>query len=96
LKMKCLGLASLCRSIARQRSRLMYLKDRDANTRFFHLQACHRNRKSMITHLIHNGVPIVDENLKAEAIFDHFDQIMGSVVERTDGVNLDCIGLPCG
>jgi hypothetical protein len=52
--------------------------------------------KSMITHLIHNGVPIVDENLKAEAIFDHFDQIMGSVVERTDGVNLDCIGLPCG
>jgi hypothetical protein len=96
LKMKCLGLASLCRSVGRQRSRLMFLKDGDANIRFFHLQACHRNRKNMITHLMHNGVPIVDENLKAEVIVNHFDQIMGSVVQRSDGVNLDCIGLPRG
>jgi hypothetical protein len=74
----------------------MFLKDGDANTRFFHLQACHRNRKNMITHLMHNGVPIVDENLKAEVIVNHFDQIMGSVVQSSDGVNLDYIGLPRG
>jgi hypothetical protein len=96
LKMKCLGLTSLCRSIAWQRSHLTFLKDGVTNTRFFHLQACHRNCKNMITHLMHNGVPIVDENLKAEAIFNYFDKIMGSVVQHTDGVNLDCISLPCG
>jgi hypothetical protein len=35
-------------------------------------------------------------NLKAEAIFNHFNQILGSVVQRTDGINLDCVGLPHG
>jgi hypothetical protein len=51
----------------------------------FHLQACHRSRKNTIAHLMHHGVPIVDEELKAEAIFNHFDQILGMVVQRTDG-----------
>lgn len=46
MKCKCLGLVSLARTIARQRSRLMYLADGDANTWFFHLQACHRSRKN--------------------------------------------------
>jgi hypothetical protein len=41
LKLKVLGLASLSRTIA-QRSRISYLAEGDANTRFFHLQACHR------------------------------------------------------
>lgn len=39
LKIKCLGLSSLARTIARQRSCLV---QGDANTNFFHLQACHR------------------------------------------------------
>jgi hypothetical protein len=93
LKMKCLSLASLCRSIARQQSRLTFLREGDANTAFFHLQACHRNRKNTIMHIEHNGTMIVDEELKAEAIFDHFDQIMGAMVEHTNGINLDCISL---
>jgi hypothetical protein len=37
LKFKSLGLASMARVIARQRSRLTFLRDGDANTRFFHL-----------------------------------------------------------
>jgi hypothetical protein len=64
LKMKCLGLASLSKTIARQRSWLTFLREGDGNTRFFHLQACHRSWKSTILHLMHQGVPIVDEESK--------------------------------
>lgn len=39
LKRKLLGLSSLERTIARQRSRLLHLREGDANTEFFHKQA---------------------------------------------------------
>jgi hypothetical protein len=55
LKFKSLGLASLARTIMRQRSRITYLREGDANTRFFHLQACHRGRKSFIDRIVHQG-----------------------------------------
>lgn len=42
LKRKLLGLSSLDRSIARHRSRLLHLKEGDANSEFFHWQARHR------------------------------------------------------
>jgi hypothetical protein len=48
LKLRTLGLASLARTIARQRSRISFLAEGDASTRFFHLQACHRARKNRI------------------------------------------------
>jgi hypothetical protein len=48
---------------------------------FFHLQACHRSRNNAITQIMHHGTMIVDEELKAEAIFNHFNQILGAVVE---------------
>jgi len=37
LKVRVLGLASLGRTISRQRSRVLYLAEGDAYTRFFHL-----------------------------------------------------------
>lgn len=40
LKVRVLGLASLLRTMARQRSRLLFLAEGDANTKFFHLMAC--------------------------------------------------------
>jgi hypothetical protein len=59
MKCKCLGLASLATTIARQRSRMMFLAEGDANTRFFHLQACHRSRKIHITLLRVQGNDLV-------------------------------------
>lgn len=41
LKVLSLGLSSLSRTICRQRSRIRFLAEGDANTRYFHLQACH-------------------------------------------------------
>jgi hypothetical protein len=48
LKFKCLGLTSLACSIAWQRSQLTFLCEGDADTRLFHLQACHRGRKTSL------------------------------------------------
>jgi hypothetical protein len=42
LKAATVELSLLARTIARQKSRCRFLKDGDANTRFFNLQACHR------------------------------------------------------
>jgi hypothetical protein len=51
LKRKLLGLASLERTIARHRSRIHWLSEGDACTRFFHLHANHHRRKNFIAHL---------------------------------------------
>jgi hypothetical protein len=51
LKRKLLGLASLERTIARQRSRITWLAEGDACTKFFHLHANHRRWKNFIAHL---------------------------------------------
>lgn len=48
LKVRVLELAYLSRTVARQRARLLFLKEGDANTRFYHLQACHRSRQNRI------------------------------------------------
>ena len=72
MKCKCLGLASLKRTIAWQHSRLMFLAEGDANTRFFHLQACHRSRKNHITSLRVQGNDLVLNEQMADAVYDHY------------------------
>lgn len=62
LKLRILGLASPARTIARQRSRLLFLAEGDANTKFFHLQACHRGRKNRIESLWVEGSELVRED----------------------------------
>lgn len=51
LKLHLLGLASLERTIARLHSRILYLKEGDANTFFFHHQARFRKKKNFIAKL---------------------------------------------
>jgi hypothetical protein len=48
LKLRVLGLASLSRTITRQRARILFLQVGDANTKFYHLQACHRRGQNHI------------------------------------------------
>ena len=47
LKQHSLGLASLERTVARLQSRILYLKEGDANTAFFHQQARYRKKKKL-------------------------------------------------
>jgi hypothetical protein len=94
LKIKCLGLASLARTIARQCSRISFLSDGDANTIFFHLQASHRGHKNHIDQLSHQGVVIVEEQLKAHAVFQHFDVILGTPEDWLFSLDFSRLGIP--
>jgi len=94
LKRESLGLASLARTIARQRSRIRFLGEGDANTRFFHLQACHRNRKNTITALQQDGQWITAEDAKADLIYDYYSDILGKPFTRSHGINFQHLGIP--
>jgi hypothetical protein len=88
-KLMSLGLASLARTIARQRSRLIFLREGDANTKFFHLQACHRNRKNLIPPIQHEGSWLSADRDKSEAIFGYFNSILGTLFNYAHSIRLD-------
>jgi hypothetical protein len=94
LKKKLLGLASLERTIARQRSRILWLREGDACTRFFHLHASHRRRKNFIGHLFVDDVRVVEHVDKAEAVDSFFDNLIGSTTDMSFSLDLEYLGLP--
>ncbi|WVZ78989.1 LOW QUALITY PROTEIN: hypothetical protein U9M48_026623, partial [Paspalum notatum var. saurae] len=93
LKIKCLRLAFLSRTIARQRSRMIFLAAGDANTKFFHLQACHRNRRNFIHEINVDGHQIALEEDKARAFFQCFKDVFGNFFERSHSLRFDRLGL---
>ncbi|WVZ53275.1 LOW QUALITY PROTEIN: hypothetical protein U9M48_004243 [Paspalum notatum var. saurae] len=93
LKVRCLGLASSAQTIARQRSRLLFLEAGDANTKLFHLQACHRSRKNFISELQVEGRAISEPDSMASALFDHFNEILGTEFVRPHSLNLHRLNL---
>lgn len=89
LKRRCLGLASMSRTIARHRSRIRYW-EREMRTRnFFHLQACHRGRKNYIPSVQHEGQWFSDEEAKADLIFEYYNSILGKPFRREHALHLD-------
>ncbi|WVZ52504.1 hypothetical protein U9M48_003557 [Paspalum notatum var. saurae] len=82
LKLHCLGLASLERTIARLRSRVLFLKEGDANTSFFHQQARYRKKKSFISKLQVDDNLYVSQEDKQEVVADFFESLLGSSEER--------------
>lgn len=89
-----LGLASLSRTVARQRSRLLFLAEGDANTRYYHLQACHRSRQNRIESLNVQGAQVVTDCAMADALYDYFNDVLGSNFERSRRIDLQAIGVP--
>lgn len=83
LKRKCLGLASLERTIARARSRVTWLSDEDASTKFFHLQASYQRKKKLITKLQTPNCMAVTHEEKAEELFQQYNNIMGAEADRS-------------
>jgi hypothetical protein len=60
---------------------------------FFHLQACYQKSKSFIDRLVQNGLVMVTESDKAQAMFQHFDGIFGTSRDRTHALDLNLLVL---
>jgi mannosylglycoprotein endo-beta-mannosidase len=93
LKRKLLGLASLERTIARRHCRIHWLSEGNACTRFFHLHANHRRRKSFIVHLQVDGVLISDQDDKSKAVDSFYEQLLGTCPERGFDLDLEYPGM---
>jgi hypothetical protein len=87
-------MASMLQTIIRQRSRITNIAEGDANTRYFHLQACHINRKSHIDKVNFGGAVLIQEEKKAEAFFRHLDDLLGTSSPRSLKLDLEEIGMP--
>jgi hypothetical protein len=94
LKRTVLGLASLCRTMARQRARTRQLNEGDACTRFFHLQACHRRRKNYFFAISHNGQTFTEEEAKADIVFTYYHGLLGTAFPRQHRIDLSKLPLP--
>jgi hypothetical protein len=77
LKQHVKGLAALERTRKRQASRISYLREGDANTKFFHLRVNARKRKNHILRLKHNNGWATTHEDKDKLIFEHFSQTLG-------------------
>jgi hypothetical protein len=82
LKLSVLGLASLERTIARQRSRVRWLQDGDANSKFFHAVANGRRVKNYIPSIRVGNEIIVDQERKGQAFTEAYMDLLGKAPAR--------------
>lgn len=94
LKVRVLGLASLSRTVARQRSRLLFLAEGDVNTKYYHLQACNRSRQNRIDSLNVQGAQVVADSAMADALYAYYNDVLGSNFKRSRRIDLQAIGVP--
>lgn len=93
LKHLCLGLASLERTVARLRSRVLYLKEGNANTSFFHQQARIWKRKNFIAKLQVDDHIVTNQEEKHSAIFDFYSNLLGDAEQRSTTLYLQAFHL---
>lgn len=94
LKRKLLGLCWLERTIARQRSRLLRLKEGDASTRFFHQHASYRRRRNTICQLHVDGGIITGQDSLAKAVDSFYTNLIGTTNDRAFSLDLATLGMP--
>jgi hypothetical protein len=88
MKMRCLGLSSLERTMARQRSRIHQLSDGDANTAYFHLMARGRKRRNYIPSLNVGGHVLAKHEAMEQAQHVHLCVVFGTVADGGITLNL--------
>lgn len=91
LKLHCLALASLQRTIARSRSRLTWLQEGDTNTSFFHLHARFRNRKNYVARLKVDDLVLTSHDDMQKIVWEYFHKLIGTPHQRSFTLNLPVI-----
>ena len=89
LKLALLGLASLERTIDRQRSRIRWLKDGDANTKLFQAVANGRRTKNFIPCIKRGEELIIEQARKEEVFSEAFVNLLGKAGTRRGSPNLN-------
>jgi hypothetical protein len=77
----------------RHHSRIQWLLDGDASTRFFHAKASARRRKSFIHQIEFEDNVHTDEQEKEEAIWSHFQQLLGTPKHRQHKIDIAALGI---
>jgi hypothetical protein len=93
LKKHSLALASLKRTIARQRSRIGWLREGDTNTKLFHLHARHRKRKKFIAKLVLGDHICTNHEDKAQMVDQFYENLLGTSSDRENTINLNELGV---
>jgi mannosylglycoprotein endo-beta-mannosidase len=94
MKVKCLGLAAVERCMWRQRSRFLFLREGDCNSKFFHVKASARRRKSFIPSITVGDSTTVDQECKKQAIWKHFNDIFGTYKPCVSSINFSSLPFP--
>ncbi|KAM0824886.1 hypothetical protein ACQ4PT_069905 [Festuca glaucescens] len=93
LKLKVLGLASLERTISRQRAWVAGIAEGDASSKFFRIMASARRSHNSITALRSGEQVVTDLPGKVELATDYFMRLLGTAQPRDFGVSLQALGL---
>lgn len=94
LKLSVLGLASLERTLARQRSRIRWLREGDANSKLFHITANGRRTRNFIPAIRSGNELVMHQAKKVEIFTEAFLQLIGNIHAREHGLDLDALELP--
>lgn len=93
LKMALLGMASLERTIERQRSQMRWIREGDANTKLFQAFANGRRVKNFIPR-IKSGVNVITDQRQKEEVFTAaYENLLGMDQARNYTLDLDYLGV---
>lgn len=93
LKLSLLGLASLQRTIDRQRSRFRWLREGDANTKFFQAFANGRRAKNFIPLVKHGDEVVTNPDRMEEVFSEAYQALIGTAHARGYTLDLDYLGM---
>jgi hypothetical protein len=93
LKLVVLGLSSLERTMARQRSRMRWLREGDANSKLFHTVANGRRTKNFIASIKVGEEIVTAQERKVEAFYEAYVQLLGTVQNREHTLDLEALNI---
>jgi hypothetical protein len=93
LKSKLLGISAIDRIKWRQRSRITWIREGDANTKFFHLRANGRQRKNHIPSLNGPAGVVTKHEEKEALLLQHFRGLMGTSTAADVDLNWEALNI---